>query len=133
MKPFSFYSSKRVRQGGFSLAETAFSLGLFSFGFLLMAPLLGLGLRTARYSQDDRSTAQIAATLIEEAKQGTLAAGTIYFDGQGTSCSSAQAVYSAQTTSSSLTPLSSRLSVQVTPLGAPNRVRTYAAVVQAPQ
>jgi len=112
--------------------EATFSIGLMSFGFLTLTPLLALGMKTARLARDDRASAQIAQTLIEEAKQGTLASGTVYLDGEGAACGSAQAAYSVQTTSQSLATALSRLTLRVTPVGAPDRVRTYAVVFQAP-
>ena len=133
MKPF-FSNGGRRQRGGFSLVEATFSIGLMSFGFLSLAPLLGLGLKTARLARDDRATAHIAQTLIEEAKQGTLASGTAYLDLQGNACGSTLAVYTAQaaflpvTGSASLT----RLTLRITPVGAPERVRIYAVVVSVP-
>jgi hypothetical protein len=106
-----------------------------SFGFLSLAPLLALGLKTARLSRDDRATAQIAQTLVEQAKQGTLPSGTVYLDIQGDTLSSAQsAAYTAQSTAQPIAgnTFLSRLTLRVTPLGAPDRARTYAVVYQAP-
>jgi uncharacterized protein (TIGR02598 family) len=134
MNSFRGADEKKIR-GGFSLAEATFSIGLMSFAFLTLAPLLALGLKTARLARDDRATAQIAQTLVEQARQGTLPSGTVYLDIQGDVLNSAQtAVYSAQGT---LRPVAgnaflSRLTLQVTPLGAPDRSRTYAVVYQAP-
>jgi uncharacterized protein (TIGR02598 family) len=132
MKPFYFGRDPGRRRGGFSLVEATFSIGLVSFGLLTLAPLLAFGLKTSRLARDDRATAQIAQTLVEEAKQGTLASGTVYLDFEGASCSSAQAVYLAQATSLPLTTTLSRLTLRVTPVGAPDRVRIYAVVFQAP-
>jgi len=137
MKSFLIHLAGKKQRGGFSLVEATFSIGLLSFGFLTLAPLLALGLKTARLARDDRATAQIAQTLIEDAKQGTLTSGTVYLDIQGTALNSAQtAAYTAQSTSvmsyqgnTSLT----QMTLRVTPLGAPDRVRTYAVVFQAPQ
>jgi len=137
MKLFRFNCGRGHRRGGFSLVEATFSIGLLSFGFLTLAPLLALGLKTARLARDDRATAQVAQTLIEEAKQGTLASGTVYLDIQGTVLNSSQAAaYTAQSTS--VTPYQgnaslTQMTLRVTPLGAPDRVRTYAVVYQAPQ
>jgi len=113
--------------------EATLSLGLLSFGFLSLASLLAFGLKTARLARDDRTTVQIAQTLIEEAKQGTLASGTAYLDVEGNVCGSAQAVYTARATLSPVTGSASltRLTLQVTPLGAPDRVRIYAVVFSA--
>jgi uncharacterized protein (TIGR02598 family) len=132
MKPFSFISGRSEKQGGFSLVETTFSIGLLSFGFLALAPLLAVGIKSARFAREDRATAEIAQTLIEEAKQGPLPANPIYMDDQGNVCTSSQATFSAQTTSST-TPYFSQLKIQVTPMGDPNRARIYAVVLQPPQ
>ena len=134
MNSFRIGSGEKKRRGGFSLVEATFTIGLMSFGFLTLAPLLALGLKTARLARDDRATAQIAQTLIEEARQGTLAAGTVYLDFEGAACGSAQAAYTAQSTSLPITGSASltRLTLQVTPLGAPDRVRIYAVVFQTP-
>jgi uncharacterized protein (TIGR02598 family) len=134
MNSFRIGSGEKKRRGGFSLVEATFSIGLMSFGFLTLAPLLALGLKTARLARDDRATAQIAQTLIEEARQGTLASGTVYLDFEGAACGSAQAAYTAQSTSLPITGSASltRLTLRVTPLGAPDRVRIYAVVFQIP-
>jgi len=137
MNSFRIGSGEKKQRGGFSLVEATFSIGLLSFGFLTLAPLLALGLKTARHARDDRATAQIAQTLIENARQGTLAPGTVYLDIQGTSLNSAQmAAYTAQSTS--VTPYQAsasltQMTLRVTPLGAPDRARTYAVVYQTPQ
>jgi uncharacterized protein (TIGR02598 family) len=137
MNSFRIYSGEKTHRGGFSLVEATFSIGLLSFGFLTLAPLLALGMKTARLARDDRATAQIAQTLIEEARQGTLVSGTVYLDIQGTTLGSAQtAVYTAQSTL--ITPylgnaLLKQMTLKVTPLGAPDRTRIYAVVFQAPQ
>lgn len=137
MNSFRIHSDEKKRRGGFSLVEATFSIGLLSFGFLTLAPLLALGLKTARLARDDRATAQVAQTLIEEARQGTLASGTVYLDIQGTVLNSSQAAaYTAQSTS--VTPYTgnaslTQMTLRVTPVGAPDRARTYAVVYQAPQ
>ena len=135
MKPFFFQHGRKRQRGGFSLVEATFSIGLFGFGLLTLAPLLALGLKTARLARDDRGTVQIAQTLIEEARQGTLATGTVYLDIQGTPLNSAQtAAYTAQTTSQPVAGNSSltSLNLQITPVGAPGRTRIYAVVFQTP-
>jgi uncharacterized protein (TIGR02598 family) len=132
MKPFSFTSGKSTKRGGFSLVEATLSIGLLSFGFLALAPLLAVGIKSSRYARDDRASAQIAQTLIEEAKQGTLTTGSVYLDDQGNACSPKQAAFSA-TTALATTPILSRVTIQVTPVGAPNRARTYAVVLPTPQ
>ena len=113
--------------------EATLAIGLMSFGFLALVPLLALGLQTARIAHDDRSTAQIAQTFIEEAKEGNLLPGTTYLDIQGNTSTSAGAAYSAQ---ASLLPVSSnalltQLTLRITPLDAPGRARTYAVVLPA--
>jgi len=135
MKSFRRFSGRKRRRDGFSLVEATFSIGLLSFGLLSLAPLLALGLKTARGARDDRATAQIAQTLIQEAKQGTLPSGTVYLDIQGDTLSSSQsAAYSAQSTSQPMAgnTFLTRLTLRVTPLGALDRARTYAVVYQAP-
>src|SRR5476649_771935 len=136
MKSFRIRSGEKKQRGGFSLVEATFSIGLMSFGFLTLAPLLALGMKTARLARDDRATAQIAQTLMEEARQGTLAPGTVRLDFEGAPCGSAPPAYTAQSTS--VTPYLGntsliQMTLRVTPLGAPDRARTYAVVYQAPQ
>jgi len=139
MNSFHIGAGKKWQRGGFSLVEATFSIGLVSFTFLTLAPLLALGLKTARLARDDRATAQIAQTLTEEARQGTLASGTVYLDIQGTALPSANstqtAAYAARSTS--VTPYLGNASLtqttlQVTPLGAPDRTRIYAVVYPTP-
>jgi uncharacterized protein (TIGR02598 family) len=135
MKPLLFRRRRSTAHGGFNLVEATLSLGLLSFGFLALAPLLAVGLKTARLTQDNRGTALIAQSLMEEAKQGTLSAGTAYFDFQGNPINSPQAAYSAQSTLLPVTGSATliRLTLRITPLGAPDRARTYAAVFSATQ
>lgn len=132
MKPF-FPRFSRSGRNGFSLVETALSLGILSFGFLALISMMALGLKTARQIRDNRASAQIAQTLIEEARQGTLASGTLYLDLQGSGCSPAQAAYTAQSTLRPITAFLTRLTLRVTPLGAPDRARIYAVVYPASQ
>ena len=122
---------KRARTG-LSLVEAAFSIGLMSVGFLTLIPLLAVGMKASHGARDDRATAQIARTLIEEARQGTLATGPFYLDFQGNPCSSATATYTAQASSQTLGPSLSRLTLRVAPIGAPDRARTYAVVIPTP-
>ena len=78
MNSFRIHSGAKKRRGGFSpdsASEATFSIGLLSFGFLTLAPLLALGLKTARLARDDRAAAQIAQTMIEEAQAGDARAG----------------------------------------------------------
>jgi uncharacterized protein (TIGR02598 family) len=114
---------------GFSLVEAAFSLGVLSFGFLSLAPLVGLGLTSARQARDGQLAAQIATTLAEQAREGTLTSGSGYCDNQGAVCSSANACYQTQTTETTLTGNCTRLTIQVTPIGNPNRPQDYAVVL----
>ena len=104
-----------------------------SFGLLSLVPLLALGMKTSRFARDDRTAGQIAQTLVEEAKQGTLATQTVYFDETGASCSAAAAVYTAQASVQSFQAPLYRVTLLVTPVGAPDRVRKYAVVFQAPE
>jgi uncharacterized protein (TIGR02598 family) len=132
MKLFRSSSCAKKKRGGFSLVESSLSLGVLSLGFLSLTPLLEIGMKTSRGAGDDRTGAQIAETLVQEARQGTLTAGTTYFDLNGAPCSSTQAAYSAQAMAAPLAGSLSQVTLQVTPLGAPGRSRTYAVVVQAP-
>jgi uncharacterized protein (TIGR02598 family) len=134
MKAFLFNHGRKKRRGGFSLVEAAFSIGLLSFGVLTLSPLLALGLKSSRLARNNRATAQIAQTLVEEAKQGTLPTGTVYFDSGGATCpTSAQAAYTVQSSSLPVagSPALTQLKLQVTPLGAPDRARIYAVIFQA--
>jgi type II secretory pathway pseudopilin PulG len=104
------------------------------FGFLALAPLLALGLSGARQARENRATAQIAATLIEQAKQGTPAAGTLYFDSAGNPVTAGQATYTVQESITSCAgnsanggPLN-RLTLQVAPTDSADGARTYADV-----
>jgi uncharacterized protein (TIGR02598 family) len=133
----AFFSKNRVGQkqrGGFSLVEASFSIGLLSCGFLTLAPLLAMGLQSARLARDDRATAQIAQTLMQEAQQGTLGSGTLCFDFTGAPCAATQAVFTAQEKVQAVGGSSalSQLTLTVSPVGAPSRARTYALVFQAP-
>jgi uncharacterized protein (TIGR02598 family) len=135
MNYFRKKSGEKGEFGGFSLVEATFSIGLLSFGLLSLAPLLALGLKTARVARDDRATAQIAQTLMQQAKQGTLPSGTVYLDIQGDPLASSQtAAYTAQSSSQPMAgnTFLTRLTLRVTPLGALDRTRTYAVVYQAP-
>lgn len=118
------------------MVEATLSLGIMSFGFLALLPLLALGTKTARQARDNRATTQIAETLIEEAKQGTLSSGTTYLDAQDNPCSRVQAIYTVQTTFQAVTGAGiaspTRLTLRVTPMGAPDRARIYAVVLPTP-
>ena len=128
MKLFLFIKARKKQ--GFSLVEATFSIGIFSFGILTLAPLLAVGMQSSRVAHDERASAQIAQTLVEEARQGTLAPGTTYLDFEGTACPASQAIYTAQVTS---VPLASQAALtqttlRLTPVGAPDRARIYAVV-----
>jgi Tfp pilus assembly protein PilV len=139
MKRFSSLIHQRRSCRGFSLVESVLSLGIMSFGFLALAPLLALGLKSAQVAREDRMTAQIAETMIEEAKQGTLVAPTAYFDAESNPCASAQAAYVVQ---GSMAPFSAegvsgsvpltQLTLRVSPRALPHTVRIYADVFPTP-
>ena len=60
-----FFSLVRQRRSprGFSLVESVVSLGIISFGFLALVPLLALGLKAAQTARGDCTTSQIAETM----------------------------------------------------------------------
>jgi uncharacterized protein (TIGR02598 family) len=123
---------------GFSLVESVLALGIMSCGVLALAPLLTLGLNSAQVARGDRMMAQIAETMIEQAKQGTLTAGTFYLDSESNPCPAAQAAYIAQGSladfsadGSTGAPLT-QLTVRVTPRALPHTVRIYADVFPTP-
>jgi type II secretory pathway pseudopilin PulG len=136
MKLFRFKFGRK-RRGGFSLVEGVLSLGIMSFGFLALAPLLVLGVGSAHLAHVNRATAQIAATLVEQARQGTLGAGPVYFDSTVQPCAFNQAAYAVQPAEQSITgaggaaPLI-RLTLRITPIGVPGAARTYADVFPTP-
>jgi uncharacterized protein (TIGR02598 family) len=138
MKLFYFNYRQNRSKGGFNMVEATLSLGIMSFGFLALLPLLALGTKTARQARDDRATTQIAQTLIEEAKQGMLSSGTIYLDAQDNTCPRAQAIYTVQTTLQPVTGAGAgvasptRLTLRVAPTGAPDRARIYAVILSTP-
>ena len=133
MKTYLFHDGKSNARGGFSLVEAMLSLGLLSFGLLSMVALMEVGLRSARVAHDKRDTTQIAQTLIEEGKQGTLAHGTSYLDFEGNPVSSTSAAYTAVSTFSSVPGNLTRITLLITPVGAPTRARTFAALFSNPQ
>ena len=118
--------------------ESTFSIGLFSFGILSLVPLMALGMKSARLAKDERATAQIARTLADEARQGTLALGSgttsVSLDDQGAPLHSPEAAaYVAICTPQAIGNGSlTRLTLQITPQGARNRPRIYAVVFQTP-
>jgi type II secretory pathway pseudopilin PulG len=136
MKHFRFKLGRK-RHGGFSLVESVLSLGIMSFGVLALAPLLVLGLGSAHLARENRATAEIAASLFEQAKQGTLGAGPVYFDSATQPCGVNQAVYAVQpaeqpvAAAGGTAPLV-RLILRVTPVGRPGAARTYADVFPTP-
>ena len=119
--------------------ETAVTLGLLSFGFLSLVSLLAVESKTARQVRDNRTTAQIAETLSEEARQGILGAGITYLDLQGNPCSATEAIYKVESTftplaaTSGKAPFLTRLTLRLIPLGAPDHARIYAVVYPTPQ
>ena len=139
MKRFLSPAFRRRSRRGFSLVESVLSLGIVSFGFLALAPLLALGLNSARLAREDRMTSQIAETMIEQAKQGTLTAGTTYFDAESNPCAPAQAAYVVQGTlaafnAGSVTgsaPLT-QVTLRISPRALSHTVRVYAEVFPTP-
>ncbi len=124
-----FRTAPRKSRLGFSLVEASMSLGILSMGLLSLTPLLGLGLTSARQSRDGETCAQIARDLEAEAREGTLATGSGYCDQEGNACPSAQARFATQTATTTLAGNCTRVTIQVTPLGAPNRPSSYAVVL----
>jgi hypothetical protein len=102
-----------------------------SFGLLTLAPLLGLGMKTARFAAADSGSALIARTLVQEARQGTLGTAPQYFDDQGAVCNPLDAAFMVQPVTQVIGNSASRLTLRVTPLGAPGRMRVYAVVLPA--
>jgi Tfp pilus assembly protein PilV len=133
MKLFSAHAGRRRTRGGFSLVEATLSIGIMSFGLLTLVPLLALGMKTSRFARDDRTTAQIAQTLVQEAEQGTLVPGTLYYDETGAACTAPQAAFTAQPAIAPFQASLSQVTLRVTPIGAPDRARIYAVVFQPPQ
>lgn len=128
-----FFRSTRIKsRRGFSLAEAALSIGVLSFGFLSLAPVLGLGLNSTRQARDNGISAQIAETFSDQARAGTLIAGTAYCDDQGAACSRAGACYQTRTTLDAMAGNCTRLTIQVIPLANPNRPLDYAVVLPPP-
>ena len=130
MKLFFTNVGRRRTQRGFSLVEATLSLGVMSFGLMTLVPLLVVGMKSSRFARDDRTTGQIAQTLIEEAKQGTLGTAPVYYDEAGAVCGVTQAAYMAQPVVAPFAPSLSQVTLRVTPVGAPDRARIYAVVFQ---
>ncbi len=124
-----FRPARMKSSQGFSLVEAALSLGILSFGFLSIAPLVGLGLTSARQARDGQITAQIAQTLTEQAREGTLTSGAGFCDDQGDVSTSGNASYRTQTTETILAGNCTRVTIQITPIGNPNRLQEYAVVL----
>ena len=125
-----FHPMRRKKRLGFSLVEAAFSVGVLSFGFLSLVPLVGMGMTSARQAHDNRAMTQIAETFIQNARQGTIASGVSYLDNQENPCARAGACYQVTLTpnATAMPPLT-RLTVQVTPLATPNRSQFYAVLL----
>lgn len=129
MKRIRFHRGNRSTRGGFNLVEVCITIGIISLAILVLGPLMGLGLKNSRIARDDRASAQIARTLAEEAKQGTLGSGTLYLNDQGAACSPLSAAFIAQTVTQSAGNSASQLALRVTPVGAPGHARVYAVVL----
>ena len=112
------------------MVEATISLGLMSFGLLTLVPLLAVGLKAARVAKNDQDSAQIVQTLVEKAKQGTLASGSTPFDEQGNACVASQAAFTAAASIAPVTGNTSvtRLTLVIKPRGAPDHARTYVVV-----
>ena len=96
-----FHPTRRKKRLGFSLVEAALSVGILSFGFLSLVPLIGMGTTAAREARDNRAMSQIAETFIPDARQGTAIGGVSYLDNQENPCARAGACYQVQ---AALTP-----------------------------
>lgn len=129
MKLVQFHRGGRSARGGFNLVEVSFTVGILSFSLITLGPLLGMGMKTIRLARDDRASAQVARTLIEEAKQGTLGTSAVYLDDQGTACSPLTAAFVVQPMTQVAGNSASQLTLRVTPMGAPGRARVYAVVL----
>jgi uncharacterized protein (TIGR02598 family) len=129
MRLILLHRDSRSARGGFNLVEASLTLGILSFSFLTLASLLGFGMKTARMARDDRASVQIARTLIEKARQGTLGTGPAYLDDQGTACNSNSAAFIVQPVTQVVPNSVPQLMLRVTPVGAPSRARVYAVVL----
>jgi uncharacterized protein (TIGR02598 family) len=128
-----FRSARTKSRLGFSLVEAALSVGVLSFGFLSLVPMLGLGLASTHQARDNRISAQIAQGLADQAREGTLTAGTAYCDNEGAACLQSGASYQTVTTLGTMAGGCTRLAVQVTPVATPNRPLDYAVVLPPTQ
>jgi len=124
-----FRTASRKNRLGFSLVEASISIGALSVGILSLAPLLGLGLASARQARDGEMAAQIARNLAAEAREATLVPGGGYCDDEGNACAPTQARFATQTTETALAGNCTRLTIRVTPVDAPNRGSSYAVVL----
>ena len=137
---FPLTPQRRSCRRGFTLVEAVLAVGIMSFGFLALAPLLAVGVSGARHARENRATAQIAATMIEQAKQGAItSSGTFYFDSGGNPTTTTGVAYRVQESISSCAANSAsggplnRLVLQVVPVDSAGAVRNYADVyVPAP-
>ena len=129
MKGIRFHRGSRSARGGFNLVEVSFTIGILSLAIVTLGPLMGFGLKTSRGARDDRTSAQIARTLTEEAEQGTLGAGPVYLNDQGGACSPLNAAFIAQPVTQAAGTSASQLALRVTPVGAPGHARVYAVVL----
>jgi uncharacterized protein (TIGR02598 family) len=132
MKHFSAHAGRRRTRGGFSLVESTLSIGIISFGLLTLVPLLALGMKSSRFARDDRTTGQIAQTLVQQAEQGTLGAAPLYYDETGAASSVSGAAFTAQAAIQPYATSLSQVTLRITPIGAPERARTYAVVFPSP-
>lgn len=126
----SFYLKHRRSLQGFSLVEAAFSISLLSFGFLSLAPLLALGITTSHHARAHRAMAEVAQSLVEQARQGLLVAGTSYLSAAGQACARAGAIYTVQSTLNDFDG-TEKIVLRIIPVGAPAEARTYAVVIPA--
>ena len=129
MNGIRFHRGSCSARGGFNLVEVSFTIGVLSLALVTLGPLMGFGLKTSRGARDDRTSAQIARTLAEEAKQGTLGTGPVYLDDQGAVCNPLNAAFVAQPVTQSAGNTVSQLALRVTPVGAPGHTRVYAVVL----
>jgi type II secretory pathway pseudopilin PulG len=129
MKLVRFHRGSRSTRGGFNLVEATITLGIMSIAFLTLAPLMGMGLKSSRWARDDRLSAEIARTFVEEAKQGAPPASPAYLDDQGAACAPQNAAFVVQSVTQAAGNSASQLTLRVTPVGAPKRARVYAIVL----
>jgi Tfp pilus assembly protein PilV len=132
-REMKFFRSARIKsRQGFSLVEASLSVGVLGFGVLSLAPMLGVGLTSARQARDGSLSARIAENLTDEARAGTPLPATTYCDDEGVSCPAAGACYQIQATQTTLAGNCTRLAIQVTPLAARSRPLDYVAVLPPP-